>query len=113
MTEDDYEAKVAEYEAKYAKWLDDMERLDLAERALVAQSHDDEAFLRHDLLVRYDAALLARDKAGIAAYMVAVEELRIKSIDRKAALAAVRAEFGALKPPGRPRRTWGQLFGFK
>jgi hypothetical protein len=34
--------------------------------------------------------LQARDKAGIAAYMVAVEELRVKSIDRKAALAAVR-----------------------
>jgi hypothetical protein len=40
----------------------------------VAQDHVDEA-LRRDWVARYDVALQARDEAGIAAYMVAVEYL--------------------------------------
>jgi hypothetical protein len=111
MTGDEYQAKYAEYEVKYSEWLAEMERLEEAERVLVEQSHEDEA-LRRVLIARYEIALQAGDKAGISAYMVAVEELRIKHIDRKAALDAVRAEFDALKAPRPPSRTWSQLFGF-
>jgi hypothetical protein len=117
MTEDEYEAKLTEYEAKLAEFDAKADKLELAERALVAQDHDDEA-LRRDWVARYDVALQARDEAGIAAYMVAAEELRIKWSARNDALAAVRAEYDALererpRRPRRPRRTWGQLLGFK
>jgi len=107
MPEDEYEAKLAEFNAK-------ADKLEQTERALVVQDHDDEAF-RRDLVARYDVALQTRNEAGIAAYMVAAEELHNKQIARKAALAAVRAEYDALERgrPRRPRRTWGQLLGFK
>jgi hypothetical protein len=67
------------------------------------------------LVAKYDVALRAGDEEGLAAYMVAVEELRIKWIERKEAWAAVRAEYDALERerPRRPRRTWLQLLGFK
>jgi hypothetical protein len=113
MIEDEYEAKVAEYEVKYTEWLADMERLESAERALVAQSHADHAFFQDVLRARYDVALQAGDKVGIDAFHVEYEKFRMRHIDRKAALDAVRAEFDALKAPRRPRRSWGQLFGFK
>jgi ribosomal 50S subunit-associated protein YjgA (DUF615 family) len=107
MPEDEFETKLAEFEAK-------ADKLELAERALVAEAHKDEA-VRRRLVARYDVALEANDKAGIAAYMVEVEELRNKLIARTAALAAVRAEYDALERgrPRRPRRTWGQLLGLK
>ncbi len=103
----EYEVKAAEYEAK-------VDRLELAERSLVEQDHYDEA-LRRRLVERYDVALQARDQAGIDAYMVAAEELHNKWIARNAALVAVRAEYEALRRnrPRRPRRTLGQLLGFK
>jgi hypothetical protein len=114
MTKDTYEAKVAEYEIKAAEFEAKADKPELAERALVTQDHEDEALLLR-WVAKYDAALEANDKAGIAAYMVAVEEIRNRYIARKAALTAVRAEYDALERdrPRRPRRTWGQLLGFK
>jgi hypothetical protein len=105
MSEDEYEAKVAEFEGK-------VDKLDLAERALVAQDHANEA-LRRDWVAKYDVALQAHDETGIAAYMAAAEELRIKMIARKEALTAIRAEYQALERnrPRRPRSTWRQLLG--
>ena len=99
--------KAAEYEAK-------VDRLELAERSLVEQDHYDEA-LRRRLVERYDVALQAADQAGIDGYMVAAEELHNKWIARNAALVAVRAEYEVLRRnrPRRPRRTLGQLLGFK
>jgi hypothetical protein len=112
MTEDEYEAKLTEYEAKLAEFDAKADKLERAERTLVAQDRADEA-LRRDWGAKYDVALQARDEGGIAAYMVAAEELRIKWIARNDALAAVRAEYDALERerPRRPRRTWGQLLG--
>ena len=106
-TDDEYAAKVAEHEAK-------LDRLELTEGDLVEQSHKDEAF-RRELLARYDAALEARDEAGIASYMVEVEKLRIRHVERKEALDAVRAQYGSLKRnrPRRSRCTLGQLLGVK
>lgn len=68
-----------------------------------------------NLLAKYDAALEARDEAGIASYMVEVEKLRIRHIERKDALDAVRAEYEALQRnrPRRRRRTFGQLLGLR
>ena len=58
--EDDYEAKLAAYYAK-------ADQLEEAERVLVKESNDDDAFW-HSLVARYDRALETRDEAGIAAY---------------------------------------------
>ncbi len=114
MTKDDYEAKVAEYEAKSAEFEAKVDKLELAERVLVVQDHEDEA-LRRRWVEKYDAALKAGDKAGIAAYMEAAEKLRQRLIERNVALTAVRAEYEALEldRPRRARRTWGQILGFR
>ncbi len=100
-----YEAALAEFDAMGDK-------LELAERTLVEQSNEDEAY-RRLLLMRYDTALEAQDEAGIAAYMAEAERLRIRYVERKAALAAVRAEYDALERerPRRPHRTWRELLG--
>ncbi len=102
---DEYAAELVEFDAK-------ADKLELAERALVEQSYEDEAY-RRLLLTRYDAALEAKDEAGIAAYMAEAETLRIRYVERKSALAAVRAEYEALERerPCRPRRTWRELLG--
>jgi hypothetical protein len=103
MPEDGYEAKLAEFNAKADKLVE-------AERVLVAQSRNDEAF-RCDMLARYDAALEARDQAGIAAYQAEVKELNERYIARRAALTKVRAEYDALERqrPRRPRRSTSSL----
>ena len=102
MPEDTYEAKLAEFNAK-------ADKLQEAERVLVMQADDADAF-RGDLLARYDVALETRNEAGIAAYLVEVEELRKRQVAVTAALAKVRAEYDALERE-RPRRTWRQLVG--
>jgi hypothetical protein len=78
MTGDEYQAKYAEYEVKYSEWLAEMDRLEKAERVLVEQSHQDDAFFRDVLRVRYDVALQAGDKAGIDAFRVAYEDFRMR-----------------------------------
>src|SRR5260370_426042 len=111
MTEVEYEAKVTEYESKLVEFEAKVDKLELAERALVAQSHEDEALWR-SWVARYDVALEGGDKDGVAAYRAAVEALREKHIARTAALNAVRAEYEALELE-RPRRSWGHLLGLK
>jgi hypothetical protein len=71
----------------------------------VVQDHADRAFFQDVLRTRYDVALQAGDKVGIDAFQVEYEKFRMRYIDRKAALDAVRAEFDALKAPRRPRRS--------
>jgi hypothetical protein len=108
MSEDhDFGARLAEFNAKADKLVE-------AERVLVMQSHDDES-IRRDMLARYDAALAAHDKAGIAAYNTEVKELQNRAIARHAALAKVRADYDALERQllRPPRRTWRQLLGLK
>jgi hypothetical protein len=114
MAKDQLSSQLAEYEAKLAEFDARADKLGLAERALVQESREDETLWR-DLVARYDAALEAKDEAGIAAYQAGYEELRNKHIARKAALAAVRAEYDALerRRPRRPRRTWGELLGVR
>jgi hypothetical protein len=111
---DEYAAKLAEYEAALAEFNSKADKLELAERALVKQSNEDDAN-RRLLLRRYDEALEARDEEGIAAYMAEAETLRIRYVERKAALAAVREEFRALERerPRPPRRTWREFLGLR
>jgi hypothetical protein len=105
MPDDDYAAKLAEFNAE-------ADRREEEERMLVAQANKEDAFSR-ELVRRYDIALENRDQVGIDAYMVEVRALNERQIAIKAALNKVRAEYDVLarQRPRPPRRTWRRLFG--
>ncbi len=103
MSDHEYEAQLAEYNAKAGK-------LEAAERTLVEESHADEA-RRQALLAQYDRDLEAHNRSGIEAYIKATEEIRLRNIGRKSKLAAVRAEFDALKRPRPPGWGWARWLG--
>jgi hypothetical protein len=114
MTKEDYERRVAEYDAKCCEFKAKADKLEQAERVLVFESQADDAHSRV-LVAKYDIALQARDEAGIADYMTGVKELNKRQIARKSALDAVRAEYYALERerPRRPRRSWSQVLTMK
>ena len=68
MTKEDYERRVAEYDAQCAEFEAKADKLEQAKRALVRESHADKAHSR-ELVEKYDIALQAHDEAGIADYM--------------------------------------------
>ena len=97
MTEDEYEAKLDNYEEGMAEFNAKADNLQATERELVMQSRQDEV-RRREWMARYDLALEKQppDEKEIAAYMAAVKELRNRAIQRKAALDALRADYDEL-----------------
>jgi hypothetical protein len=73
-----------------------------AEHALITKFDAYDGSFRA-LVAQYDTALANGDKAGLAAYYVAVEELRAKQIETKRVLDDVRTEYDLLERY-RPRR---------
>ena len=103
MSEDKYKVELVKYKAMVAE-------LEAAEVELVLESHQDEQRRGH-WLKWYDAALAKSppDERDIEAYMAAVEQLRNRSILRKAAFERIRDNFDNLKQPRRAKRTWWDL----
>ena len=103
MSDDEYKVELAKYRAMVAE-------LEAAEVELVLESHQDEQ-RRGQLLKWYDAALAKSppDKKDIDAYMAAVEQLRNRSLLRKAAFERIRDKFDNLKRPRRAKRMWWDL----
>jgi hypothetical protein len=103
MREDEYKVELAKYKAIVAE-------LEVAEVELVLESQQDEQ-RRGQWLKWYDAALAKSppDERDIEAYMAALEQLRNRSILRKAAFERIRDRFDNLKRPRRTKRTWWDL----
>jgi hypothetical protein len=103
MSEAEYKVELAKYKARVAE-------LEAAEVELVLESHQDEQ-RRGEWLKWYDAALAKSppDERDVEAYMAAVEQLRSRSILRKAAFEHIRDRFDNLKRPRRAQPTWWDL----